>query len=592
MLPCCSSSPRVAPVAQPSRLNPHHALLALFFCVSTALSGLAQTSSQLPELLNRASSLSRDGDYSHAISLLRQALVLVPRDTQANSLLGIALLESGHPADAVAPLSVAVDSDASNTAAAGYLGDAHMELKQFASAAETFQRAIASSPTSEQALAWWTEFALERYRELMFAMRGTVHGRAALLQVAAEGAADLKSAQSLFAQAAALDPQLDDIWADLGIAQARLQMNAEAAASLAKARASQTDAASTLELESLVDAAGGDWKGAESRIRDLSRRSPTAFQKFLAAWPHTLLPDSADTSPEAECLRKPSSACFSALPPPPSTGSVPAQSLFSEGRWEQLAAMVPPSPEDNAQAWFHRGMAFVHLGSCEPAIPALERGLSFGAERAASRLAFCYQSVAEHAADQLRSMGKEAAVHRIRGDILLSIRLNPAQAMSEYNKALQLSPNDPEILEKLAEAQFSLGEMDRAQEDAESALRQAPHRTQLLRLLARIAISNRDYTAALSLLDKLAALQPDDPWTRVEQGTAYAETGHPLEAVQHLQPALDDGYSDERGALHAMLAGQLRKLGRESEAQRASDEARRLADSYQQQKQAAQPDLR
>ena len=591
MLPRSPSWWRTAPVAQPLHLYvSRRAHLALFFLVFAVLSGLAQPSAQLRELLNRASILSRDGDYAHAISLLRKALVLAPRDAQANYLLGIALLESGHPADALSPLGIAAESDPSNTAASGYLGDAHMELKQFASAAETFQRAMARSPASEQSLGWWTEFALERYRELMFSLRASDHGRAALLQVAAEDTADLKSALSLFAQAAALDPQLDGIWAGLGIAQARLQMNAEAATSLAKARASRPDAASTLELESLVDAGGGDWRNAESRIRDLSHRSPGAFHKFAAAWPHTLLPGGADTSPEAECLRK-LSACPSALSPPPSAGNVPVQRLFWESRWEELAALSPP-PSDDGEAWFHRGMAFVHLGSCGLAIPALERGLFFGAERDASRLAVCYQSAAEHAADQLRAMGKEAAVHKIRGDILLSIRMDPAQAISEYNKALQLSPNDPEVLEKLADAQFSVGEMDRARQDAESALRQAPHRTQLLRLLVRIAISDRDYTNALALLDKLAALQPDEPWIRVEQGTAYAETGRPLEAVQHLEPALDAGYSDERGALHAMLAAQLRKLGRDRDAQQASDEAIRLADSYQQQKRAAAPDLR
>ena len=88
----------------------------------------------------------------------------------------------------------------------------------------------------------------------------------------------------------------------------------------------------------------------------------------------------------------------------------------------------------------------------------------------------------------------------------------------------------------------------------------------MLRLLIRVAMSERDYPTALSLLDRLAALEPDDAWTRVQQGTAYAQTGHPEEAVQQLKPALDAGYPDEKGALHAVLAGQLRKLGRDQDA--------------------------
>jgi predicted Zn-dependent protease len=99
-------------------------------------------------------------------------------------------------------------------------------------------------------------------------------------------------------------------------------------------------------------------------------------------------------------------------------------------------------------------------------------------------------------------------------------------------------------------------------------------------------MSERNYLSALELLDKLAALEPDDLWVRVQQGTAYAQTGHPEEAVERLKLALEAGYADEKGALHATLANQLRKLGRDQEAKRANDEAVRLADSFQQQKQS------
>jgi predicted RNA polymerase sigma factor len=76
-------------------------------------------------------------------------------------------------------------------------------------------------------------------------------------------------------------------------------------------------------------------------------------------------------------------------------------------------------------------------------------------------------------------------------------------------------------------------------------------------------------------------MDPDDPWTRVQQGVAYAQTGHPEDAVRYLEPALQAGYPDERGALHALLAGQLRKLGREQQARSAADEAIRLANAFQ-----------
>ena len=87
-------------------------------------------------------------------------------------------------------------------------------------------------------------------------------------------------------------------------------------------------------------------------------------------------------------------------------------------------------------------------------------------------------------------------------------------------------------------------------------------------------------------VDRLAEIEPQDSWMHVQEGTAYSQTGHPTEAVERLKAALDTGYPDEKGALHAILAGQLRKLGRENEATLATAEAIKLADAFQQHSQA------
>jgi tetratricopeptide (TPR) repeat protein len=514
--------------------------------------------------------------------VLRQAIAIAPGDWQTNYLLGAALLQSGRPADAIGPLRIAADATDANPAAEGYLGDAEMETKQFALAAKTFQRAVLHRPDSEEALVWWTNFSLERYRQLMFALRASTNGRAALLQVAADNTSlDLKQAQSLLSQAAGMNPHLDGIWGESGIAQARLAMQTEAATSLEKARQLQPEAISTLELESMVDAARHDWPHAETLFLDLNRRSVAERRKFLASWPRDLLPDPNDSSPAARCMREGSEACDAALPQQAVEDDNSPDRLYEQGQWEHLVAIAPPEESDTTN-WFHRGIGYAKLGRCVEAIPALESGLTAGAERAAARLANCYQIEAERAADRLQAGGRQAAVHKIRGDILLSIRLDPSHALTEYSRALELKPKDPEILEKQAEAYYSLGHLDQARQIAQDALQQNPHRLPVIRLLVDITMSERDYRGALMLLDKLAALAPSDAWVRVEQATAYAQTGRAEEAVDRLQPALDAGYADEKGALHAMLASQFRKLGRIEEAKRASDEAVRLSDSYQQ----------
>jgi tetratricopeptide (TPR) repeat protein len=154
-------------------------------------------------------------------------------------------------------------------------------------------------------------------------------------------------------------------------------------------------------------------------------------------------------------------------------------------------------------------------------------------------------------------------------------------AEKEYAEALRLRPKDPEVLEKIAETYVTLGDMDQARQAAQEVLTEEPHQEAALRLLVRIAMNERDYAEALRVLEQLAAMNPGDAWTQVQQGTAYAQTGQPEDAVRYLEPVLRAGYPDERGALHAMLAGQLRKLGREQQAKSAADEAIRLANAFQ-----------
>jgi predicted RNA polymerase sigma factor len=102
-------------------------------------------------------------------------------------------------------------------------------------------------------------------------------------------------------------------------------------------------------------------------------------------------------------------------------------------------------------------------------------------------------------------------------------------------------------------------------------------------------MNQRDYREALRVLEQLQKMEPEDPWTRVQMGTAYAQTDHPQDAVHALEPTLAAGYPDERGALHALLAGQLRKLGREQEAKSAAEEAIRLANAFQEHSPKSQP---
>ena len=231
---------------------------------------------------------------------------------------------------------------------------------------------------------------------------------------------------------------------------------------------------------------------------------------------------------------------------------------------------------------------------CAGPIAGLERKLTLAVEAAAAadagyQLSVCYALEAGKAAEQLQvSAADPAGVQRLRGDVLLRLKEDAAGAAAEYRAALQLRPGDPTLLERLAEAQLAAGDGEGARQSAQAALGADPHRREALRTLASLAMGNRDYEQALPWLRQLAREAPGDRSVQVELSRALAQTGEAAEALHWLVPALAAGYPDEKGALHALVARQLHKLGRDAEAAKAEAEARRLSDAFQ--AKAAQPE--
>ncbi len=226
---------------------------------------------------------------------------------------------------------------------------------------------------------------------------------------------------------------------------------------------------------------------------------------------------------------------------------------------------------------------------CALTIPSLERRLA--AKRgtldaaAAYGLSVCYAQEAGAAAARFQAGAvnpeDQVALHRLKGDVQLRLRGDAAAAEAEYKLGLAARPRDPGLLERLAEAQLSAGELEAAGQSAEAALAADAHRRGALQTLATLAMNSREYEKAVPWLRKLAEVVPGDRTVAVELGRALAQTGAAAEALEWLRKPLDEGYPDEKGALHALLARVLRSQGKEADATRAEAEARRLSDAYQ-----------
>lgn len=388
----------------------------------------AQAPDQFTTLLKQGFALHQQARFTEAIPILERARRLDPNDYFANLLLGIDLLRTGHPTDALPRLELAARTRPAEDIPEGYLGEANATLGRYAQAATHYRNAVTRSHSAETALEAWADFALERFHQIGEQLRASSAGIATVR---------------------------------------RLQAAAKLSGSLPCA-----DSISALELR------------------------------------------------------------------------------------------------------------LAKLGLDQPSTAATD---------AAYRLSVCY-AVEAGKVEILLSKGAEVnpAVFELRGDVLLRLKGDATAAQTEYKKAIALRPRDPALLERLAAAQLTAGDTAGARQSAQQALDIDPHRRDALRTLAAQAMINRDYEQALPWLQQLAAQSPNDRMVQVQLGRALAQTQHPQEALKHLAPALDAGYPDEKGALHALVARIYRQLGQDAEAAKAAAEARRLSDAFQNGNKSAQ----
>jgi predicted Zn-dependent protease len=270
--------------------------------------------------------------------------------------------------------------------------------------------------------------------------------------------------------------------------------------------------------------------------------------------------------------------------------SVLAWAGFALERFRQIGEQLRSSEEGVAAMRMLQDQAKQPVASlrCSAPIPVLEKRLearnanSDAATNTRHDLSLCYAVEADGAAAQLNGHTQDqAALHQLRGDVLLRLSNDASGAQSEYKQAIAVRGQDPALYERMAEAQMSAGDPEEARQSAMAALGIDPHRRAAMGTLATLAMNNRDYEEALPWLEKMKAESPKDRKVEVELGKALAQTGKPAEALTNLQDALAVGYPDEKGALHSLEARLLRELGRNAEAAKAAEEAKRLSNAFQ-----------
>jgi tetratricopeptide (TPR) repeat protein len=552
-------------------------------------SGSGASRADFDGLLQRGFAFHKQSAYAEAIPLLQRAYRLQPKNYFVNLLLGIDLLRTGKAPDAVTFLKASARIRPGEEFPYEYLGEAEASLGHFSQAAKAYISAAHVAPDSPQSAVALADFSVDRFAQIASILRSSTKGLAAEYRLQAVSSADGNSAKlDLLAHAAELDGDAPGIWSELAFAQFTANGIASARQSVNRAIEKDANDLRAWEVQVLIAASDNHAQYVIDRLKQIGDRSPSALIRIFRDWPKTLhIPDPSVANGMATkflgCLQHTgcTPADLSTLAVRKHTSATTEQ-LYREQRWELVAAQSS-TPGSNHLA-FYRGVALARLDRCQEAIPLLEESFTPALSSDAGYwLSVCYARETANVAERVhRATHDDAAFHMIRGDVLLRLQGKARSAIQEYQVALENRKDDPSLWARLAESQLGADEMDLAKESAEKALNIQAKCLPAKRVLAKVAMQERDYAVALPYLRELVANDPRDVSARIELGTACAQTGCLEEALANLDPALQQGYPDEKGSLHYLLGTVLKRLGKATEAQEAFQTAQELSDRFQQ----------
>ena len=133
-------------------------------------------------------------------------------------------------------------------------------------------------------------------------------------------------------------------------------------------------------------------------------------------------------------------------------------------------------------------------------------------------------------------------------------------------RAAQLDPYDSMLQARIAAAESKAGRRDQAVAALERAMALTPHIAALQHSLAKAMLEDGRYTDAYAHYQKMLAIFPRDPDALVNYGLLAARLGHPDEAIESWEKAVDA--SPAQANAHLYLAEALDQRGEHAAAAR------------------------
>lgn len=222
------------------------------------------------------------------------------------------------------------------------------------------------------------------------------------------------------------------------------------------------------------------------------------------------------------------------------------EALYSQKNWVQAEAVAqelfrrqPSEPE--VHRWL--GAIYFDLGAMSHSEEHLKklaelRPLDYSPHRLLGLIHQDFERYREAIADYQAALERRPP-ENLRGEILIDL----AKSQMKHNdfegaiKSLETSwpANDFEPRVLHAECLWSLGQKETAQQALLKLQSDAPHNTEVLRLVARFAMDAGKPADAIGPLRKIVAVEPHNDPALMELSAAYRRLGQEAEAEQFLQ---------------------------------------------------------
>jgi tetratricopeptide (TPR) repeat protein len=175
----------------------------------------------------------------------------------------------------------------------------------------------------------------------------------------------------------------------------------------------------------------------------------------------------------------------------------------------------------------------------------------------------CYKKLALAAFLRLYAVSPDSyRAHQLSGDTYAT-RDEDAKAIEEYRLALRERPHLPDLHYEIGRLLWKSFKTEEARVEFEAELQLNPRHTGALISMGTIYLHEHQPERAIGLLQKAAAMEPNNTDVHRFLGTAYVQMHRYPEAVKELKLAIP---KDADGQIHYQLAKAYQGLGRKEEA--------------------------